>query len=99
MVSSLTAVLRDLSPVEHLILKGVCNGQSNLCISENTHYPVKTVENIISRSARALGANSTPNTNLRVLLALAYRINFGEIESQPRDVGAKEIHVLNPVAS
>ena len=82
MVGSLTRMSRVLSPVEHLVLKCVCSGQSNLMISKNTHFSLKTVENTISRSARVFGVTSTPNINLRVLLAIAYRINFGEIESQ-----------------
>jgi len=98
MVNSLTSVIRDLSPVEHLVVKGVCNGLSNSCISEHTHYSVKTVENIISRSARALGATSTPNTNLRVLLTVLYRLNFGEIESLARNLTVKDGYSLGPAA-
>jgi DNA-binding NarL/FixJ family response regulator len=87
-----------LSPIEHLILKAVCNGQSNLCISENTHYSVKTVENTISRSARVFGVTSTPNINLRVLLAIAYRVNFGEIETHKIKMDAKEFSLIDPAA-
>ena len=79
MVGSLKQMSRKLSPTEHLVLKCVCNGQSNSLISENTHFSVKSVENAISRSARVFGVTSTPDVNLRVLLAVAYRINFGEI--------------------
>lgn len=98
MVGSLKKMSRDLSPVEHLILQAVCNGQSNLCISENTHYSVKTVENTISRSARVLGVTSTPRINLRVLLVIAYRVNFGEIPSHARNLDVKEIPALGPAA-
>jgi DNA-binding NarL/FixJ family response regulator len=91
MVGSITHMSRKLSPVEHLILKLVCHGQSNAYISENTHYPVKTVENTISRSARVFGVTSTPNTNLRVLLAIAYRVNFGEIELEAKNIVVKEV--------
>ena len=80
MVGSLKQMSRSLSPAEHLVLKCVCNGQSNSLISENTHFSIKSVENAISRSARVFGVTSTPNINLRVLLAVAYRINFGDIE-------------------
>jgi DNA-binding NarL/FixJ family response regulator len=76
MISSIQRMSRPLSPFEHLILKCVCTGQSNLAISETTHFPVKTIENAISRSAKVFGVCSTPQTNLRVLLALAYGANF-----------------------
>ena len=98
MVGSLSQMSRSLSPVEHLILKCVCNGQSNLSISENTHYSVKTVENTISRSARVFGVTATPYINLRVLLAIAYRINFGEIESQVGKSVEKLGSTINPAA-
>jgi len=82
MISSLNRMSRKLTPVEHLVLKAMCNGESNLCISENTHYPIKTIENTISRSARVFGIASTPDINLRVLLASTYRLNFEESELQ-----------------
>jgi len=78
MIDSLQKMSRSLSPSEHLVLKCLCTGQSNLAITESTHFTVKSVENAISRSARVFGVTSTPNINLRVLLALAYRANFLE---------------------
>ena len=78
MINSIQKMSRDLSPSEHLILKCLCTGQSNLAITESTKFTVKSVENAISRSARVFGVNSTPSVNLRVSLALAYRTNFGE---------------------
>lgn len=98
MVNSLREMSRSLSPVEHLVLKCVCNGQSNLSISQTTHFTVKTVENTISRSARVFGVTSTPEINLRVLLAIAYRINFGEIESQVSNARSKRDSDLGPAA-
>lgn len=98
MVDSISLMSRTLSPVEHLILKALCKGQSNLFISENTHYSVKTVENTISRSARVFGVTSTPNINLRVLLAIAYRVNFGEIESKVINLDMNEVSLLGPAA-
>jgi len=80
MISSLRRMSRTLSPFEHLILKCMCSGQSNLAISESTHFPVKTVENAISRFAKVFGVSSTPQTNLRVLLALAYNANFQNVD-------------------
>jgi ABC-type proline/glycine betaine transport system permease subunit len=52
-------------------------------ISKNTHYSIKTVENTISRSARVFGVTSTQSINLRVLLAIAYRRHFGDVEVEP----------------
>lgn len=98
MVGSLRRMSRVLSPVEHLVLKCVCNGQSNSMISKSTHFSVKTVENTISRSARVFGVTATPNINLRVLLAIAYRINFGEIESQLGKTLVKRDSTLDPAA-
>ena len=98
MVGSLRQMSRSLSPVEHLVLKCVCTGQSNLMISESTHYSVKTVENTISRSARVFGVTATPSINLRVLLAIAYRMNFGEIDSQFSKSVVKRDFGLGPAA-
>jgi len=98
MVSSIAHMSRTLSPVEHLILKAVCNGQSNLCISESTHFSVKTVENTISRSARILGVTSTPDINFRVLLTIVYRFNFGEIEAQVNSNDVQGKFALGPAA-
>lgn len=81
MITTLRKMSRSLSPFEHLILKCVCSGQSNLAISEGTHFSVKSVENAISRSARVFGISSTPTVNLRVLLALAYGAQFSEAEN------------------
>ena len=38
----------------------------------------KVIENTISRSAKAFNLKSDPDTNIRVLLALAYRANYGD---------------------
>ncbi len=65
-----------LSPSEHLIIKCLCTGQSNLAISQSTQFSLKCVENSISRSAKKLGVISGPDVNLRVLLSIAYRTNF-----------------------
>lgn len=83
MISTVHKMSRNLSPFEHLILKCVCTGQSNLAISDGTHFSVKSVENAISRSARVFGISSTPDVNLRVLLALVYGANFKSAENDP----------------
>jgi DNA-binding NarL/FixJ family response regulator len=98
MLGSMTRMSRVLSPVEHRVLKCVCNGQSNLMISKNTSYSLKTVENTISRSARVFGVTSTPNINLRVLLAIAYRLNFGDAESRSGESTVSIDSDLEPAA-
>ena len=98
MVAVLGKMTRTLTPAEHLILKCVCDGQSNLAISQDTHFSVKTVENTISRSAKVFGVTSTPHINLRVLLAIAYRIHFGEIDSQFSKSVVKRDFGLGPAA-
>lgn len=76
MIESLHKMSRTLSPSEHLILRCLCTGQSNIAISNSTHFSIKSVENTISRSAKVFGVLAGVNINLRVLLALAYRANF-----------------------
>ena len=72
MINDITIMQRELTPFEHLVLALVCEGKSNSAITE------KVVENTVSRSARAFGITSDGDTNVRVLLALAYRTNFGD---------------------
>jgi len=69
-------MLRTLSPIEHLVIQGLCVGQSNLNISQHTHLSIKCIENTISRSAKVFGVKSNDMTNSRVLLAIAYQANF-----------------------
>ncbi len=69
---------RDLTPFEHLVLDHVCQGKSNSAIAELTAHTDKVIENTVSRSARVFGILSDGDTNVRVLLALAYRTHFGD---------------------
>lgn len=69
---------RDLTPYEHQILAIMCLGKSNSAIAAVTGSTTKAIENTVSRSARVFGISSTCDTNVRVLLALAYRRNFGD---------------------
>jgi len=71
-------LLRTLTPFEHLVLQGVCQGKSNGSIAAETGHSEKVVENTVSRSARAFALAAGPDINLRVLLALAYRTHFGD---------------------
>ena len=69
---------RDLTPFEHLVAGHLCDGLSNAAIARTTSHTEKVVENPVSRMARAFGLKSDGDTNIRVLLALAYRTHFGD---------------------
>jgi DNA-binding NarL/FixJ family response regulator len=82
MNKSLPIATRDLSPIEHLVVQCLCNGQSNLNISINTHLSVKLVENTIYRSSRVFGIASNQLVNSRVLLSLVYNAAFPNAASK-----------------
>lgn len=69
---------RDLTPFERCILEIMCEGKSNSAIAHQAGTSTKIVENTMSRTARVFGIESDCDTNLRVLLALAYRKSFGD---------------------
>jgi DNA-binding NarL/FixJ family response regulator len=71
-------MLRDLTPFEHLVADHLCDGLSNAAIARSTAHSEKVIENTVSRMARAFGIKSDGDTNIRVLLALAYRTHFGD---------------------
>lgn len=77
-MSDVPILIRELTPFEHLVLQGVCEGKSNASIAQETGHSEKVVENTVSRSARAFAITAGPDINLRVLLALAYRTHFGD---------------------
>jgi DNA-binding NarL/FixJ family response regulator len=74
----LTILTRDLTPFEHLVAGHLCDGLSNAAIARETAHSEKVVENTVSRMAKALGVQSGPDINIRVLIALAYRSHFGD---------------------
>lgn len=74
-----TFVVRELTPFERLILGLLCEGKSNISIAHESNHTEKVIENTISRSAKAFGIHSDGDTNIRVLLALAYRSYFGDL--------------------
>ena len=74
----ITIMSRELTPFEHLVANHLCDGLSNSAIARATSHSEKVVENTVSRMARAFGIKSDGDTNIRVLLALAYRTNFGD---------------------
>ena len=78
MTRDITISTRELTPFEQLVLELVCEGKSNAAIALETSHSEKVVENTVSRSAQVFGIKSDGETNLRVLLALAYRTHYGD---------------------
>jgi len=78
MARDITITTRELTPFEQLVLGLLCEGKSNAAIARETNHTEKVVENTISRSAKAFGITSDGDTNIRVLLALAYRTHYGD---------------------
>ena len=78
MVRDITISTRELTPFEQLVLELVCEGKSNASIASQTSHNEKVIENTVSRSAQVFGIKSDGETNLRVLLALAYRTHYGD---------------------
>lgn len=77
-MTDITIMQRELTPFEHLVLDLLCKGKSNSAIAHETAHTEKVIENTVSRSARVFGITSDGDTNVRVLLALAYRAHFGD---------------------
>ena len=71
-------LLRELTPFEKLVCEHLCDGLTNGAIARTTGHTEKVIENTVSRSAQVFGIKSDGETNIRVLLALAYRTHFGD---------------------
>jgi DNA-binding NarL/FixJ family response regulator len=78
MATDITIAARELSPFEKLVIGLLCEGKTNSAIARKTSHTEKVVENTISRAAKAFNIKSDPDTNIRVLLALAFRTHFGD---------------------
>ena len=78
MTADITIATRDLTPFERLVMDLLCEGKSNSAIAHETMHTEKVVENTVSRTAKAFGIKADGETNLRVLLALAYRTHYGD---------------------
>ncbi|NDE40212.1 MAG: chemotaxis protein CheY [Actinobacteria bacterium] len=88
MARDITIATRELSPFEQLVLNLLCQGKSNSAIANETAHTSaianetahteKVIENTVSRSAQVFGIKSDSETNLRVLLALAFRAHYGD---------------------
>lgn len=78
MSADITIATRNLTPFERLVMDLLCDGKSNSAIAHETAHTEKVVENTVSRTAKAFGIKADSDTNLRVLLALAYRTHYGD---------------------
>lgn len=78
MVRDITISNRELTPFEQLVLGLLCEGKTNAAIARETNHTEKVIENTVSRSAKAFGIVSDEDTNIRVLLALAFRTHYGD---------------------
>ena len=78
MARDITIATRELSPFEQLVLNLLCEGKSNSSIASETAHTEKVIENTVSRSAQVFGIKADSETNLRVVLALAFRTHYGD---------------------
>ncbi len=78
MASDITITTRELNPFEKLVLGMLCEGKTNAAIARDTAHTEKVIENTISRAAKAFNIKSDADTNIRVLLALAFRTHYGD---------------------
>ncbi len=93
MVRDITISSRELSPFEKLVLELVCEGKSNSAIALETTHSEKVIENTVSRSAQVFNIKSGGDTNLRVLLALAYRTHYGDSAFDKLDVACSHLEI------
>ena len=78
MATDITISARELNPFEQLVLGLLCEGKTNVAIARETAHTEKVIENTISRAAKAFSIKSDSDTNIRVLLALAFRTHYGD---------------------
>ena len=93
MPRDITISTRELTPFEQLVLGLVCEGKSNAAIAAQTSHSEKVIENTVSRSAQVFGIKSDGVTNLRVLLALAYRTHYGDSAFDELNVACSHLEV------
>jgi len=79
MSKDVTITTRELTPFEQLVLGHLCEGKSNSAIARETSHTEKVIENTVSRSVKVFNISSDGDTNIRVLLALAYRAHYGDV--------------------
>jgi len=93
MPRDITISTSELTPFEQLVLGLVCEGKSNAAIAAQTSHSEKVIENTVSRSAQVFGIKSDGVTNLRVLLALAYRTHYGDSAFDQLKVACSHLEV------
>ena len=93
MARDITIATRELSPFEQLVLNLLCEGKSNSAIASETAHTEKVIENTVSRSAQVFGIKSDSETNLRVLLALAFRTHYGDKAFDALEVPCSHLEV------
>ncbi|MEK6648189.1 MAG: chemotaxis protein CheY [Actinomycetota bacterium] len=93
MTPDITTTTRDLTPFERLVMELLCEGKSNSAIAHETAHTEKIIENTVSRTAKAFGIKAGGNTNLRVLLALAYRTHYGDKAFEKLDVACQHYQI------
>lgn len=72
----------------------LCEGKSNAAIAHETSHTEKVVENTVSRTAKTFGIKADGDTNLRVLLALAYRTHYGDKAFDRLGVACQHLEVM-----
>ncbi len=93
MPSRITIIARELNPFEHLVLGLLCEGKTNSAIARETSHTEKVVENTIGRSAKAFNIKSDSDTNIRVLLALAYRAHHGDLAVDRLNIACSHLRI------
>ena len=84
---------RELNPFEKLVLGLLCEGKTNSAIARETSHTEKVIENTVSRAAKAFSIKSDSDTNIRVLLALAFRSRFGDLAFDQLGVACAHMEV------
>ena len=93
MATDITITVRELNPFEQLVLVLLCEGKTNSAIARETTHTEKVIENTISRSAKAFNIKSDADTNIRVLLALAFRTHYGDAAFDRLGVACSHLEV------
>lgn len=93
MATDITITARELNPFEQLVLGLLCEGKTNAAIARETSHTEKVIENTISRSAKAFNIKSDADTNIRVLLALAFRTHYGDAAFDRLGVACSHLEV------
>jgi DNA-binding NarL/FixJ family response regulator len=93
MARDITITARELNPFEQLVLGLLCEGKTNSAITRETSHTEKVIENTISRAAKAFSIKSDPDTNIRVLLALAYRTHYGDAAFDRLNVACSHLEI------